>query len=82
MHRINKGDLDAIEGVWRKAPTPEKHVVLMSCPDCGRVISLLNYEILLDGRLLPSVVCPYTDCFFHKYCQLMDWSLESDENET
>lgn len=81
MHRIEKGNVADVKGVWQETQTAEKLTILMSCPDCGRTLSLTNYEILSDGRLLPSVVCPYTDCTFHKYCQLIDWPPNSGEED-
>lgn len=45
----------------------------LTCPECGRVSSLSDHTIDLEGLVQPSVVCPYEDCNFHEFIQLEGW---------
>ena len=57
--------------VWlRDRPT-----VVVGCPECSRVmtIGLSVHTIMPDGRLSPSLVCPFSPCAFHVMAMLEGW---------
>lgn len=35
---------------------------LIRCPGCGNYFSLANHTIHPDGRVDPSILCPWDDC--------------------
>lgn len=43
------------------------------CPN-GHEGVLLDHDIAEDGRVSPSVVCPWEGCGFHEHVRLVGWS--------
>lgn len=60
-------------GTWKGLHTPFGRKASFTCPDCGQTGSLADHSIHDDGRVDPSVVCPY-DCTFHEFIVLEGWS--------
>lgn len=46
--------------------------IFFRCPKCGEIATIDNHTVDADGKVNPSVVCPY-ECGFHDYIRLMDW---------
>lgn len=63
-------------GTWRGVERDGERTATVACPDCGRVASLSGHEILNDGRVEPSLVCPYDDCDWHEWVILAGWKPE------
>lgn len=61
-------------GTWSRQEVGGKTVVLMSCPDCGKLGGLGDHVIEDDGRVKPSVVCPVEECGFHDTVKLLGWN--------
>lgn len=36
-------------------------------------MAILDHDIEADGRVKPSVVCPFEGCGFHEFVTLLDW---------
>jgi hypothetical protein len=49
---------------------------LISCPVCGGVFVLSGHKIDGNGRVYPSVVCPFRGCKFHDHIILNGWQGE------
>lgn len=63
----------APQGTWiRWLYMPGRVTAALRCPTCGRVFCLVEHRISTDGRVSPSVVCPY-GCGFHVFLQLDGW---------
>ena len=49
----------------------------LSCPTCGRPLSISHHEIAADGTVSPSLVCPWSiggiQCGFHDHVKLDGW---------
>lgn len=76
-----RGDLEQ-PGQWAPATFGLKPTVKVSCPECGRVVTLLGHRIHSDGRVRPNFVCPRYHCNFHSEATLDGWrgadALEQD----
>lgn len=46
--------------------------VMVSCPECGQMATL-QHDIDSDGKVTPSLECPYQGCAFHDFVILADW---------
>lgn len=68
LKRIARGDTEAQAGRWR--PLGKK--AMLSCPSCGKELTLTPYTIGDGGIVSPSVVCPH-GCGFHEYVMLEAW---------
>ena len=44
------------------------------CPQCDQLGVLIDHEILPDGTVQPSVVCPTQGCTFHEMIKLEGWN--------
>lgn len=53
--------------------TMPRFKAILRCPD-GHVLTLKNHEILLDGCVVPSVVCTDPGCQFHAHVRLAGWT--------
>lgn len=60
---------DYLPGTWKGLKTSTGRSASFTCPN-GHTASLVDHTINPDGRVEPSVVCPYEDCQFHEYIQL------------
>ena len=58
---------------WKGLQTENGRSASLTCPQ-GHVCSLSNHEILSDGSVHPSVICPEDGCGFHEFVKLKDWS--------
>jgi hypothetical protein len=75
LYMLARGSLE-VKGQWELARTADgKLTALMSCPDCGRLLSLSGHSIDAKGFVSPSVVCdrPNGGCGFHKFIKLQGW---------
>lgn len=66
-------------GWWWRDPNEQKmddrpYTVVICCPKCCRS-GALDHTIHPDGRVEPSVVCPFPPCAFHEYVRLVDWTV-------
>jgi hypothetical protein len=59
-----------LPGTWHNTKTYGN--VFFTCPKCGRT-GILDHEILPNGDVNPSVVCPTEGCDFHEYVNLAGW---------
>lgn len=58
------------KGQWRYS----SRNALITCPLCGNFGGLRkNHTIDADGRVYPSLVCPWAPCKFHDDGILKDW---------
>ncbi len=62
----------ASPGTWKGAATETKRSAMVTCPGCGREMSLTGHYIFYDGKVTPSLVCPF-DCGFHDWITLENW---------
>ena len=61
------------KGEWRGAREDRSpRSALVCCPGCGKIGSLTKHTIDPDGRVFPSLVCPF-GCGFHEFVKLDDW---------
>jgi hypothetical protein len=68
----------ALAGTWiRWLYLPGRVTAALRCPSCGRVFCLAEHRIATDGRVSPSVVCPYPPCAFHVFMKLEGWDESS-----
>lgn len=56
------------KGEWRCT----QGVVVVCCPECGKICPLLDYTIDQNGTVTPSLACPFK-CDFHEFVLLADW---------
>jgi hypothetical protein len=61
------------KGEWRGARIRKHRSALVCCPNCGKIGSLTKHTIDPDGRVFPSLVCPFGNCDFHEFVKLADW---------
>lgn len=60
---------------WRVPSTPAVHLyAVVCCPSCGRCMAIAArvHQVETDGRLTPSLVCPF-DCSFHTFVRFAGW---------
>lgn len=80
MTLIWQGDIDNKKGVWKGGRALRDgqpvRTAFVSCPVCGKSASLRMHDIAPDGKVTPSLVCPYEPCTFHDYVQLDGWTPE------
>lgn len=57
-------------GAWRRSSDK----AIISCPLCGHFGGLHKHSIDSDGKVNPSIVCPWAPCTFHDYGALEGWS--------
>jgi hypothetical protein len=58
-----------VKGKWR----PFGHTAILGCPSCGFAVSLMQYDILPTGVVLPTVHCPAYRCRFYTAVTLDGW---------
>lgn len=46
----------------------------IGCPGCARCITISEHAVTPDGRVNPSLDCPFDDCEFHEFVRLADWN--------
>ncbi len=71
---------DLPPGQYAKSLKPSRQWgwAIVRCPECGRCSTLgRNHEVLSDGEVTPSFVCPFPPCTWHVLIRLLDWSEES-----
>jgi hypothetical protein len=69
-----------IKGTWHGGKkTDGVRTALVACPDCGKTGSLAGHKIANDGRVIPSLKCPYPGCEFHSYVVLVSWDVNGTE---
>ena len=64
-------------GEWKPwAWIGNRPTAVVGCPMCGKVmtVGLAIHTIHPDGRLSPSLVCPFKPCLFHVMARLEDWN--------
>lgn len=60
-----------LPGNYRKTKTEDGPSAVICCPDCKLPGSISDsHEVLENGDVEPSVVCP---CGFHEFITLADW---------
>lgn len=59
---------DEAEG-WKQPPK-----VIMRCPGCRQEQTIRTHIIYHNGDVMPSSVCPFVGCGFHKFITLENWS--------
>lgn len=74
LYMLAYGSVD-IKGQWERALAGDKAVALVSCPACGRIMSLSHYSIDEKGFVSPSLICDGKNggCGFHGYIKLEGW---------
>ena len=60
-------------GTWKGLKTKDGRKASFTCPN-GHTGVLTDHEILADGSVHPSVVCPTDGCNFHEFIKLEGWS--------
>lgn len=67
-------DNDLKPGTWKGGlKYDDTRTALFCCPN-GHVGTLTTHRIASDGKVTPSVVCPYEGCNFHEYITLEGWT--------
>jgi hypothetical protein len=66
---------DHAPSTWKGLQTPTGRKASFTCPK-GHLGSLADHDIADDGRVSPSVVCPYDGCDFHDFIKLEGWSAQ------
>jgi hypothetical protein len=69
---ISRDDQRSERGTWKPLKTPRGPSATVVCPTCGQVASLDGHGIHADGRVWPSLVCPF-GCPFHATVRLEGW---------
>jgi hypothetical protein len=71
---LKQGNVERGAAQWQGARGGSTHrrVALVSCPVCARILSLSGHTIQDDGKVLPSVVCPFS-CGFQDFVSLEGW---------
>jgi len=68
---------ETVKGHWFSVPAHvdnRPNAAIISCPECGGVFCIGHvHNINGEGRVTPSVVCPFTPCPFHQYVILEGW---------
>jgi hypothetical protein len=50
----------------------------LCCPGCGKIAMVgSNHVVNPGGMVVPSDVCPFPPCTFHRFIQLDDWDRPS-----
>ena len=65
------------KGHWTPKTVDGVRTAVLSCPSCGKVSYLTDHSISDNGKVLPSVVCPFA-CDFHEFVQLENWDAATD----
>jgi len=60
-------------GTWKSVDLGERISASFTCPLCGQLGTLEDYEIKTDGIVEPSMICPSGVCSFHDHIQLVGW---------
>lgn len=62
-------------GTWKGISSPKglRKSASLICPN-GHTCNLRNYEILENGSVHPSVLCPTDGCGFNEFITLEGWS--------
>jgi hypothetical protein len=61
-----------LKGTWRPGRRASIVFPVVRCPDCGGLLSLdKNHTIASDGRVAPSIGCPW--CGWHVYGTILSW---------
>lgn len=60
---------------WRYVIRDGKHLLVMTCPDCGEEGDLSEHKVNENGTLDASIVCGMSQCNFHHYVRLVGWKL-------
>lgn len=68
-------------GTWKTWTAKTRTIVIVACPDCGSLVSLVDHEILPDGTVHPHVDCPDILCAFHDRVKLVGWPLPDPVKE-
>jgi len=71
--RIPRGDPEEAVGVWKGARADLRRTATLSCPECGKRISLSQHDIHPNGLVSPSLRCPLKPCTFHQFISLENW---------
>jgi hypothetical protein len=69
MYAFKRDDELSEKGTWR--PSSDKAII--ACASCGNFGGLGKHEISPEGRITPSIVCPWSPCTFHDYGILEGW---------
>ena len=70
----------AVRGTWHGGKKSDgTRTALMACPACGKIASLGDHEIDVDGNVNPSVVCPL-GCAYHEWVTLDGWNVPGAED--
>ncbi len=56
---------------WHPVNVDGKRTAVVTCPN--RHTCYLDHEILSDGTVRPSLVCPIDGCGFHEHVKLSSW---------
>lgn len=72
--RESRWDLPALTYHYNQNATSDdiKGVITIACPK-GHVATL-PHQIMEDGTVEPSIVCPYSECDWHVWAKLLDWT--------
>jgi len=62
----------ASKGTWKGAKWGPRRTAIVSCPGCGQSTSISQHTIDADGKVTPSLVCPF-GCGFHDFVTLENW---------
>lgn len=70
-------------GTWKglQIGKRERRSASFTCPN-GHTVSLSKYEIIANGSVHPSVLCPGDEqgrCGFHEFITLIGWSANGTE---
>ena len=68
-------------GSWKTWTATTKAIVIVACPDCGGLASLVDHTIFPDGTVKPAVDCPDILCRFHDDVRLVGWPLPGPVKE-
>lgn len=73
MISIARGSRD-LHGTWRPVSWRVARLfkAVLSCPDCGREMTLRKYTIATNGLVSPDVEC--TLCGFRDQITLLNWN--------
>lgn len=69
-------------GSWKTWRAKTSVIVIVSCPDCGGLATLVDHEIALDGTVRQPVDCPDILCRFSDQVRLIGWPLEPTPKES
>ena len=65
-----------LPGTWKEllVGKKERRSAIFTCPN-GHIGSLSDHEILANGSVHPSVLCPASGCSFHEFITLEGWGV-------